>query len=485
MFAVLHAADFSLQAVLRAEPAPAGRPVALFDDTRKKSAVLGLNRAAKSVGVELGMNAPQAVARCPGLIIRTPRPAWEADARAALSSVGFTLSPSIEDTAAGICTVDLRGANPAHLVSNAAAAIDRLLDLGLTVTVGLARTPLLALYAARSTDSVQLVGAEESFLAPLPLAATDASPALLHILHNWGLSTFGDLTALPRDAIIRRFGREGLDLWTRACGGVSRPLKPVIPPQTFCTSLEFEHSVETLEPLLFILRRFLERLALDLTTAHFVAAEIHLTLTLDNEKIVPLDLRLPEPTSRTEILFRTLHTKLEALQTESSIAALTLELTPTRPLVRQQGMFETGLRDPHGFSETLARLSALVGADNVGTPQREATHRPDTIKLIAPLAVIPPPSAQPVHALLSPPLRRFRPPLPARIEFADGSPRYLWTEHVSGEIADRSQGSRSSGDWWQADRQWRRTEWDIKLAQGGLYRLLLIDRAWFLDGEYD
>jgi len=31
----------------------------------------------------------------------------------------------------------------------------------------------------------------------------------------------------------------------------------------------------------------------------------------------------------------------------------------------------------------------------------------------------------------------------------------------------------------------RRTEYDIELTQGGLYRLLFTDGAWFLEGEYD
>lgn len=485
MFAVLHAADFALQAVLRTEPALNYRPVALFDDTSHKSLVRAVNLHAHRAGVELGMNAPQAVARCAGLIISTPRLAAEVEARATLHAVGFTLSPLIENTAPGVVTVDLRGANLARLIPTFTDALDQLKRFGLTVTAGIARTPLLALYAARSAPNIQWIHDEKSFLAPLPMAATDASPTLLGILHNWGLSTFGQLTALPRDAIIRRFGAEGLALWNRASGGAVRPLVPVIATQQFTAAMEFEFSMETLEPLLFILNRLLDRLTFELTTAHFVASEIHLVLKLENEQTLSLDFRLPEPTSRTEILFRTLHTRLESTQTEFSITALSLELTPVRPLVRQQGIFETGLRDPHGFAETLARLSALVGAENVGTPQLENTHRPDAIKLIAPLAVIPPPAVAPVHAPMSPPLRRFRPPFPARLEVTDGRPGYLWTEYISGEIRAHTKGCRSSGEWWQSDLHWQQTEWDIELAQGGLYRLLLIDCAWFLEGEYD
>jgi protein ImuB len=530
VFAVLHIADFALHAVLRTEPGVAGRPAALFANTSKKSAVLAANAPARVMGVELGMTAPQAVARCPSLVIRTPNPAAENEARAALLAVGFTLSPGIEDTAPGICTADLKGSTiqPEPI---AASAIAELAALGLPTTAGVARRPLLALYAARrlrvvptatppsarergpdhvaagstyelhlaegadtyadtgarDQRGVVIVTDEKTFLTPLPLTTADPSPELAGVLANWGLRTLGDLTALPRDEIIRRFGSEGLALWQRATGGNARPLHLVTPSQTFTAAMEFEEEIETLEPLLFILRRFLDRLALELRTSQHVAAEIELTLRLEDDTRHTRSFRLPEPTADVEILFRTLHTHLESLQTAASITALDLRLVPTRPLVRQHGLFDTGLRDPHGFAETLARVAALVNSDRVGTPQREDTHRPDSVKLISPPAVVPPFAEPPVHPPLGLPLRRFRPPLPATLEFSPGErkPTYLFTPQFHGEIAQVRGPWRSSGDWWQTDRAWQRTEYDIALTEGGLYRLLQVGEAWFIEGEYD
>ncbi len=541
MFAVLHIADFALYAVLRTErasrdnsagpagPEPSrreqGRKAALFANTGKKSLVLATTPTARAAGVERGMTAPQAVARCPTLLIRAPNLAAEIEARAALLAVAFTLSPAIEATAPGISTIDLRGSVREKFTPAAHAAIAELARLALPATAGLARTPLLALYAARATpfnpsgalnlsrapagkspasaptertiqitstmageeSSLRFIASpdEKNFLAPLPLAFADPSLELAGVFANWGLRTLGDLTALPRDDIVRRFGAEGLAVWQRAAGGDPRPLRPVIPPQTFSATMEFEDPIETLDPLLFLLRRFLDRLSLELITSQHVAAEIELTLRLEDETRHARDFRLPEPTADPEILFRALHTHLASLQTAASIIAVDLRLTPTRPLVRQQGLFETGLRDPHGFAETLARVSALVGADRLGTPQLEDTHRPDAVRLTPPAAVIPPLASPPLHPVLSTPLRRFRPPLPARLEFMEGRPTFLWTERLRGEIAFRSLVWPSSGEWWQNDRAWSRLEWDIALAGGGLYRLLRVDGAWFIEGEYD
>jgi protein ImuB len=562
MFAVLHIVDFALHAVLRNEAGATTRPAALFSGTGKKSVVLAANARARVAGVEAGMTAPQAVARCAALLLRAPHRESEAEARAALLAVGFSLSPAIEDTASGICTVDLSGrihdfspadfdprnasreTNPACCRTSedftatrrpkfpdfgyVRMAIDELARLGLPATAGIAATPLLALYAARAVNRSEVgrvipnapsecigpsrrvtdnppclsnfvlhVTDSASFLAPLPLAAADPTQELAAVLASWGVRTLGDLTALPRDEIVRRFGAEGLALWQRAAGGALRPLHRVDPPQTFAAKMELEDAVETLEPLLFILRRFLERLALELQSAQHVAAELELTLQLEDDARHARGFRLPEPTADVEILFRTLHTHLESLQTAAAIVAVELKITPARPLVRQQGLFETGLRDPHGFAETLARVSALVGSERVGTPQLVDTHRPDAVKLVSPLSVIPPRAEAPspgaagnspvegLHPPLGLPLRRFRPPLPARVEFTDSAPTYLWTERAAGEISFQSSAYLSSGEWWQNDRAWRRIEWDIALAGGGLYRLVHMNDAYFLEGEYD
>jgi protein ImuB len=519
MFAVLQIPDFALQAVLCTEAGTAGRPAALFSSTGKKSVALSVNAVARHAGVAAGMSAPQAVARCPGLLIRSPVPAAEADARAALLAVGFMLSPVIEDTAPGICTADLKGGR-SDPETPAAAALSQLGELGLPATAGMGRTPLLALYAARSGGGPGLrddapfalvsepagdyltgrpgaapasrppvftVVDENAFLGPLPLATADPAPDLAAVLMNWGLRTLGDLTQLPRDDIIRRFGSEGLRLWQRATGGAPRPLHPVVPAQSFTAAREFEDPVETLEPLLFILRRFLDRLTLELRASQHVAAEMALALRLEDDTQQARSFRLPEPTADPDILFRTLHTYLESLQTPAAITALDLHLTPARPLVRQQGLFDTGLRDPHGFAETLARVGALVGADRVGTPQPVDTHRPDTVVLAPPPPTVPAPAEPTVHPPLGLPLRRFRPPLPATIEFTaeQRKPTYVATAAFQGEIAAVRGPWRSSGDWWQQDRAWARMEWDIALAAGGLYRLLRIDDAWYIEGEYD
>lgn len=492
MFAVLHLAAFPLQALLRTVPDLATRPLALLDGDRKRALVLALTPAAAAQGVEPGLTAPAALARCPELRLRQREPTAEADARAALLAVAQTLSPLVEDTAPGVATADVAALPLPQRAPLLHAAVTRLASLGLTATAALAPTPLLARYAAQignPESKIQIIENPLGFLRPLPLAAAEPTPEHAHILGLWGIRTLGELTALSKADVAQRLGPGGLALWERAAGQTTRPLQPLTPPQTFTATLELEFAIETLEPLLFLLRRFVDRLALELGTAALVAAELHLTLNLDNETTHARTIRLPAPTASADLLFRTLQSHLETVQTDSPVVAARLELTPTRALHRQHGLFDSSLRDPHGFNETLARTAALLGSDRIGTPQLTDSHRPDAIRLTPPAANVEPPAPPPPLPPLGLPLRRFRPPLPARIELAPDSlaPAYLWTDCITGPITARHGPWRSNGDWWQADRAWTREDWDIALGPPtpGLYRLTATPSGWFLEGEYD
>src|SRR5437899_10465567 len=96
---------------------------------------------------------------------------------------------------------------------------------------------------------------------------------ILAILRKWGIHTLGQLAALDKEELRVRLGPEAVRLWERANGTATRLLKFVLPPETFEESFEFEYEIETAEPLLFMLRRFLEQLALRLNAIYLVGKE--------------------------------------------------------------------------------------------------------------------------------------------------------------------------------------------------------------------
>src|SRR6266852_5449650 len=102
---------------------------------------------------------------------------------------------------------------------------------------------------------------------------------IIAILHKWGVHTLGQLAALNKEQLGARLGPEAVGMWERANGQSDRPLRLVRPPESFEESFEFENAIETAEPLLFMLRRFLEQLALRLSGIYFAAKELTLRIT--------------------------------------------------------------------------------------------------------------------------------------------------------------------------------------------------------------
>src|SRR6266568_5324003 len=213
-----------------------------------------------------------------------------------------------------------------------------------------------------------------------PTAKTSAQE-ILTILHKWGIHTLGQLAALDKEQLGARLGSEAIGMWERANGQSDRPLKLVRPSESFEESVEFENEIETAEPLLFMLRRFLEQLAVRLSGIYFVAKELTLRITFTNKQQYERCFKIPQPSNDVDLLFRMLQTHLENFKSEYPITAVSLDAQPIKAASRQFGLFETTLRNPKQLLETLTRLTALLGADRVGTPVLDETHRPDAFHI--------------------------------------------------------------------------------------------------------
>jgi protein ImuB len=312
---------------------------------------------------------------------------------------------------------------------------------------------------------------------------------ILAILHKWGIHTLGHLAVLDKEQLGARLGPEGVRMWERANGQSNGVLKLIHPPETFEESFEFENEIETAEPLLFMLRRFLEQLAVRLSAIYLVAKELTLRITFTDKQIYERIFKIPQPTNDIDLLFRMLHTHLENFKSEHPIVAVALSTQPIKPAREQFGLFETTLRNPHQLSETLARLTALLGVDRVGTPVLEETHRPDAFRMelfswdAVESAVA---SGQSSHALRTAhatvAVRRFRPGWRA-IVFTSQH-RHLQSEKIRGQVVDRSGPYFLSGNWWD-EKSWARAEWDMQLENGELIRAHEAEGTWKIDGVYD
>jgi protein ImuB len=326
------------------------------------------------------------------------------------------------------------------------------------------------------------------------------------ILHKWGIHTLGQLAALDKEQLGARLGPEAIRMWERANGQSNRVLKLARPPELFEENFEFENEIETAEPLLFMLRRFLEQLAVRLAAIYLVAKELTLRITFADKQFYKHVLKIPQPTNDVDLLFRMLQTHLENFRSEHPIVAVALSAEPIKPAGEQFGLFETTLRNPHQLSETLARLTALLGADRIGTPVLEETHRPDGFRmepfLCAVESAVPSrqscKSSSDSHALrtahTTAALRRLRPAVSASVLRDEDTPAHVRSPEISGKVVDQRGPYFLSGNWWN-EESWSRAEWDLQLENGELVQCHESDPStlgsgpakgtWKVDGIYD
>jgi protein ImuB len=334
---------------------------------------------------------------------------------------------------------------------------------------------------------------------------------ILRILHKWGIHTVGQLATLDKEQLGARLGPQAIRMWERANGQSNRVLKLIRPPESFEENFEFENEIETAEPLLFILRRFLEQLAVRLAAIYLVAKELTLRITFANSRrdepavagkqSYERVFKIPQPTNDVDLLFRMLQTHLENFRSEHPIIAVALSAEPIKPAREQFGLFETTLRNPHQLSETLARLTALLGADRIGTPVLEETHRPDAFRMepfswAAVESAVP--SGETHHAVrtahATAALRRFRPAVSASVLLDQDNPAHVRSSDIRGKIVNERGPYFLSGNWWD-EKSWACAEWDLQLENGELIRCHQSDSpapgygaargTWRIDGIYD
>jgi protein ImuB len=500
MFAAALIPNFELQAALRAEPELGAAAVALVAETIGGGGptIRQINAAAKNSGVAVGMSAPQAQARCLELVFRRQNRRQEDVAAATLLQAAERASPYLENTLPGCCTLDLRRHGELDHAAWANVLVVELQLLHLQAQVGIAPTPDAALQAAQLARPVLIADDSLQSLAQLPVLVLAPSEPVLDVLYDWGIQCVADLRALDRQEVAERLGIEGLALWDRAAGGNLRPLRLVRASEIYEELAEFEGGLDTLKPLLFRLRRSLEQVTRRLRADLLLAGAIELTLDLDDGSTLARTIHIPAPTCETETLFRVVGAYLDTVKTDSRVNGFRLRAWSSAPRDRQAHLWETSLRDPNAFSETLARLSGIVGAEHVGTPVRLPTHRPNSFRLSEVRFDAESPPSGSRHRKVSPhpaapgflplglSLRRYRPPWRISVESEQSQPVWMRGRDLEGQICASAGPWRMDGQCWDEKAAWRWEEWDVELAKGGLYRLANHRQAdWWMLGVYD
>jgi protein ImuB len=500
--ACLHVPDFPLAALLRAQPELRGESLAVTDGPGPRAKLLAISPAAARHGLTAGLTAAQAAAIDTELVMRPVSPDMLRAAQAALCDAAESFSPRVEDTGAGIAYLDVDGLSTLYASESqlANALAHRARHLGLEASVGIAGSKAAASLAARNGGGVSVIppGEEWSFLAAVPIEWLDPGPELRAILPRWGIHTIGDLTTLSVSAVGARLGPDGVQLARRARGEDTQPLVPRPLPVHFEEGVELAYGLDGMEPFLFVLRGVLDRLTTRLAVRGFVCGDLRLSLRLETHGRDERAITVAAPSNDVKSLLALTRLQLEAHPPAAAIAALRVLASPARLRAAQLDLFRPHGPAPARLAVTLARLTAICGADRVGTPTVADTHRPETFE-IAPFEAVrmcggsavrdaPPGSLSPsVPASVLPlALRAFRPPQAVEVFCERDRPDFVRGATFAGRVVHAAGPWRMHGEWW-SDQRYARDYFEAQLSDGGVYRLYCehATRSWFVDGVYD
>ena len=167
MFATIYLPNFYLQAATQHQPELRETPVALIQEQERKPLIIQLNEAAEKAGIRKGMTPSQALARSLRVVIKVRASMQEKSMQEILLHHAFALSPFVEDTALGVCTI--RFTDCRDLSAKMCRVIEQLKGCEIRAQGAVASTPDTSFLAAHLAWPVLQIENAKEFLAPLPI----------------------------------------------------------------------------------------------------------------------------------------------------------------------------------------------------------------------------------------------------------------------------------------------------------------------------
>jgi protein ImuB len=229
----------------------------------------------------------------------------------------------------------------------------------------------------------------------LPVHTLAAACAHLPTLARLGIANWGQLRALPRGGLVRRFGAGLVDALDCAYGQRAEVYPWLTLPEVFDAPLELAASVETATALLFGARRLLAQLQVWLRARQRGVLALELLWELDARRSNALhvdahhsggaqgrlELRTAQPTQDMAHLARLLSEQLARVTLPAPVLHLRMRSLQTQPLAGESiSLLPEDVRHGDSLHQLLERLSARLGPEQVRSVQLHADHRPERMQ---------------------------------------------------------------------------------------------------------
>lgn len=328
----------------------------------------------------------------------------------------------------------------------------------------------------------------------LPLALLDAALPHVPLLERSGLRTWGQLRALPRAPLARRFGAALLEALDVAWGLRPEVYPWLTLPEVFDQRLELPALATSAPELMPAAWRLLSQLQLWLRARQRGVLALELEWTLDLRRLdgvaLPPHEQLPVRTAQAvqamDHLRRLVHEQLARARLAAPASHLRLRTLETAPWRGEsQGFLPEDRREGERLHQLVERLSARLGREKVLVPRLQADWRPEHMQRWEPAVQRAPQEGAhvPLAAGLYPP---WLLPQPLRLPVRDERPWY------EGPLRLLTRRQRVETGWWEAGGAVVRDYCVARSERAGLLWVfcehgLAVGAApprWFLQGFY-
>lgn len=496
-----------------------------------KILIAAASPAAQALGICPGMAVTQARAQVPGLDIRPADPMGD---HAALTRLAIAAarhwSPIVALSGADGLFLDLTGT--AHLFGGEDAMAQRMVRLlarlGYGARLAVADTAGAAWalarhghHAARGTchSDGQVIlcpsGAHVEAIATLPTLALRIEPAAAELLMRLGIDRVGELAAMPRGPLARRFGKGLVARIDQAMGRIGEPLDPVVPLDHIMVSRRFAEPILTGEVVTHWLEHLVPALTAKLGEAGRGARMIELVADRIDGRPQAIRIGVARASRDAAHLLRLLLRRIETIDPGFGVDALALHVRRSEPLGPQPLVERLDGEAMPDLAPLVDTLATRIGARRLwrlrpvesDVPERSVAQAP---VLDPPARAAPPPRPDDVRQLdrtvdLHPWHHRW--PRPVRLlrrpeqlchviaELPDQPPRrFTWRgtthlvvradgpERVLGEWWKRTAEQSSVRDYFRVEDEAGQRFWLFRRGDGE--RAETGDLSWFIHGAF-
>ncbi len=350
-------------------PPPAPIQGGLVTTIREGSRIViaAASAEAQTAGIRPGMPVTQARAQVPGLDMRPADPDGDLAALNALALFAARRwSPIVAVEGTDTLLIDLTGT--AHLHGGEAMMACRIMRLlrrrGYSARIAIADTVgtawALAHYGPRRHPSeswdlapqahgpivgdpgfcwgdvhICATGQHGKAIVALPIPALRADTKAVELLRRLGVDTIGQLAAMPRAPLTRRFGATLVTRLEQALGSLPEPLAPVIPREAIAVVRRFIDPVATAEGIAHWIGALVPELCAALEAEGLGARAVE--LVADRVDGVPqrIPIGLARATRDPMHLIRLIVRRIEDIEPGYGIDAITLHVRRAEPLSAQ------------------------------------------------------------------------------------------------------------------------------------------------------